>query len=216
MTAVNNEVGGNAYLHDTVWWHYQKNPDGDTIGGSQYYSSAGIDDDSPMYPQSSPETRALKMGIICSTSNLTPTSPAKPIGIVPPMRPPIITPLATPIPTATPSPVLTATAAAGPSATATPDAAPKLSVSPSQTTGFCANGQWDNKLTVKNMGGATLSWHISSTLPTGVTASPISGSLGHSATQTVMLSGNASPPVQQFQVKFSSNGGTQTVTIICQ
>lgn len=152
------------------------------------------------------------MGIICSTSTAKPTSLAKPIGVVPPMRPPIITPLATAITTATPS----ATVTAGPSATATPAATPKLSVAPSQTTGFCANGQWDNKLTVKNTGGGTLSWHISSTLPTGVTASPSSGSLEHNATKTVALSGNASPPVQQFQIKFTSNGGTQTVTILCQ
>jgi hypothetical protein len=83
-------------------------------------------------------------------------------------------------------------------------------------TGFCANGQWDNKLTVKNTGGGTLSWHISSTLPTGVTASPGSGSLEHNTMKAVTLTGNASPPVQQFQGTFTSNGGAQTVTIICQ
>ena len=209
VTAVNNEVGGNKLLHDMIWWHNQLNPDGDVIGGSSYYGSVEFNpEDVPMYSLQSPDTRSLTMRILCSTSDATPTSPAKPIGVVPPMRPPIITPLATPIPTAT--------ATAGPSATMTPAAVPTLSVSPTQTTGFCANGQWDNKLTVKNTGGGTLSWHISSTLPTGVTASPGSGSLEHNTMKAVTLTGNASPPVQQFQVTFTSNGGAQTVTIICQ
>ena len=209
VTAVNNEPGGNALLYNSIWWHQEKNSDGDVIGSAFYPDHvAHNSDDQVLYALRSPDTRKLTMRVLCATSTVSPTSPAKPLGPLPTIQAPVITPLptATATPASTPTPRPTATAAAAPT--------PTLSVSPTQTTGFCVNGQWDNKLTITNTGDGTLTWSISSTLPSGISASPASGALGAGASQSVSLSGNA--PVQQFQITFSSNGGSKTATIICQ
>ncbi len=111
------------------------------------------------------------------------------------------------VPTPTPQPTVQ------PTPTPTQGApAPKLSVTPTQTTESCVNGIWPNKLTVKNSGGGTLTWHISSSLPSGISAAPTSGSLGPSASQDVTLSGNGGP---SFTITFTSNGGSQNVAINC-
>jgi hypothetical protein len=98
---------------------------------------------------------------------------------------------------------------------ATPTQGPppaQLSVSPMQTTEFCINKDWRNKITVKNVGGQTLTWHVSG-LPTGVSATPSSGSLSPGASTDIALSGQTGAG---FTFTISSNGGTQNVTITCQ
>jgi hypothetical protein len=113
-----------------------------------------------------------------------------------------------PAPNATPTPQPRATA------TSTPRLQPpaKLSVAPAQTTEFCLNQQWPNKITIKNSGGQTLTWSIGG-LPSGVAATPGSGSLSPGASVDVTLSGQTGP---SFTFTVSSNGGSQSVGITCK
>jgi hypothetical protein len=113
--------------------------------------------------------------------------------------------------TPTPAPQATVTATAKPTATQGPPPA-KLSVTPTQTTEFCVNMTWPNKITIKNTGGQTLTWSIGG-LPSGVSAAPRNGSLSPGASVDVTLSGG---PASSFTFTVSSNGGSQNVAITCQ
>jgi len=129
------------------------------------------------------------------------------------------TPPATPTPgpqqpTPSPTPQQPAPTPTPQQPTATP-IPPKLSVTPTKADAFCANGGWP-KFTVKNIGGGTLNWNISSTLPPKLSASPSSGSLGAGASQDIVFSGTINPPPAGFTISFSSNGGTQVVPITCK
>jgi hypothetical protein len=93
-----------------------------------------------------------------------------------------------------------------------PPARAKLSVSPTQTVGYCVNGQYP-ALSVANVGTAPLQWSVSG--PQEVTITPNSGSLApNQQAQTLTLTG-AYPGHATLVLSFSSNGGTQQVTITC-
>ncbi len=106
-----------------------------------------------------------------------------------------------------------------PPATVTPTqdpTQPKLSVSPTTTTEKCSTGTWPNNITVKNVGGAssTLTWSVG-TLPSGVFATPNTGSLATSdPPANIQLSGMTNASFT-FNITSTNNGGSQTVSITC-
>ncbi len=114
--------------------------------------------------------------------------------------------------TSTLAPEPTATVAPQPTNTAQPQP-PRLTVTPPQATAFCLNGSYP-ALTVKNMGGKTLTWSASGPSTPPVTLSPASGSLAPGATQMVAVSGQHPGPT--VVIAFSGNGGNATVTFSCQ
>jgi serine/threonine-protein kinase len=124
------------------------------------------------------------------------------------------TPTSTPAPTKTPKPGATATRTATAAVTPTNTPVPSLSVAPSSASYTpCASGF--AVLMVTNNGGGMLNWSAAPVLPdgNGATLDFSSGSLGAGASKQVQVSG--APAASPFDVDFTSNGGTKTVTISC-
>jgi hypothetical protein len=117
-------------------------------------------------------------------------------------------------PTATPAPAqpTPTTPPQQPTATPVPQNPPKLSVSPTKTTEFCANNDYPNNNTVANAGAGTLNW--SATTPSGITLTPSSGALDSGGAQVVTLSGSFTSTTS-FVIQFTSNGGSASVTVDC-
>lgn len=93
---------------------------------------------------------------------------------------------------------------------------PKIAVTPNPVSAYCANGQWPNKLTVKNDGGGNLSWTVAQPTDTpNLLISPMNGLVAAGATQTVTLSGQVAN-MTSFVLPFAGNGGTADVTVQCQ
>lgn len=96
--------------------------------------------------------------------------------------------------------------------------APVLAIDAPRTSGDCTHGQYP-PITIKNIGGGTVSWHFALAGFDAVTTTPASGTLSHGQTQLVMLVGAYSPSAdrpQEVAVEFDSNGGNQRVTISCR
>jgi hypothetical protein len=116
----------------------------------------------------------------------------------------------TPTPTPTPTtPILTSTA----TATATP-APPQLSVSPPGTTDVNCGALPIPypTVTVKNLGGRTLTWQVTAT-KAQVMVSPASGSLTAGQSQTLTVSQTSGSG--GTDLNFTSNGGSAKITFEC-
>jgi len=114
----------------------------------------------------------------------------------------------------------TATSAdSAPVATSAPTqsaALPTFLVNPTDTTEYCAAGQWPNAITVGNTGSSSLTW--SATAPQGVTLTPASGTLSAGSSsaptiQQVQISGKSSQST--VSLSFTSSSGNATVNITC-
>jgi hypothetical protein len=146
---------------------------------------------------------------------------AQPLTAPPPSTPtptpaqPTAQPTATPTPAGVgvPTPTPTSVLVPHPTPTSVPQNPPKISVTPTATSEYCANDSYPNSITVMNAGSGTLTW--SATAPSGVTLTPSSGSLAAGASQTVTLTGSFTS-ANSFVVHFTSNGGPASVTITCQ
>ena len=105
----------------------------------------------------------------------------------------------------------TPTATSTPTATVTQAPPPQLNVSPAGTTDINCSAppvQYP-KVTVKNSGGRTLTWQVTST-NAHVTVNPASESLGSGQSQTLTASGSGGT-----DLNFTSNGGSAKITFEC-
>jgi hypothetical protein len=110
--------------------------------------------------------------------------------------------------TVTPLPTTIAT----PLSTPTP-LTPHLSIKSIETNAFCLNGQYPS-ITVKNIGGGTLTWSATTGDANNVALRPAIGSLGPGAVQSIHISG--SHPGATLTVFFTSNGGAKSIVFICR
>jgi len=148
---------------------------------------------------------AFASGLLPGSGTPTARTTATPTQLIP----------ATETPTEMPTPTTTSTATMMPEPSNTPTPTntpvpPKLSVTPLSGL-FPCSGSVSTMLTVKNTGGGTLNWLAAT--PPPVTASPSAGSLSPNGTTVVTVSGT--PATTNFDVTFTSNGGSQSVPFTC-
>ncbi|HEY7123364.1 MAG TPA: protein kinase [Ktedonobacterales bacterium] len=151
----------------------------------------------------------LLIGVPGSNSALTIPSPAASSTIA-------LSPTATIKPTRTPKPSPSATL----SPTATPASSAQLAVTPpaltfTTTVAACSSNAPQKTLTIQNTGGGTLDWQASVQNAAYLSISPGSGSLGPSASATmiVTLICPSAPVSTTDTISFTSNGGSSAVVV---